>query len=59
MQPCPLADLNPQISLPFMPFFLKEIKVHSSCCYNAKDFQETMELVANGPWADQLAERQL
>ncbi|KIW66363.1 chlorophyll synthesis pathway protein BchC [Phialophora macrospora] len=43
-----VAIWDTPISIPFMQFFLKEIKFSSSCCYNANDFRETMELVANG-----------
>lgn len=43
-----MADLKSQISIPFMQFFLKEIRFSSSCCYNANDFRETMALVSNG-----------
>ncbi|KIY02678.1 uncharacterized protein Z520_01143 [Fonsecaea multimorphosa CBS 102226] len=36
------------IQLQFLPFFFKEIKVMSSCCYNEQDFKEVMELMAKG-----------
>jgi len=34
--------------VPFYPFFLKEVKIHSSCCYNEADFREVMGMVARG-----------
>lgn len=34
--------------IPFYPFFLKEVKVLSSCCYNKEDFREVMELISQG-----------
>ncbi|KAK4934303.1 hypothetical protein LTR10_024388 [Elasticomyces elasticus] len=36
------------ISIPFWQFFLKEIKLASSCCYNMQDFAEVMDLMAQG-----------
>jgi threonine dehydrogenase-like Zn-dependent dehydrogenase len=34
--------------VPFYPFFLKEVKIHSSCCYNEADFREVMAMVSRG-----------
>jgi threonine dehydrogenase-like Zn-dependent dehydrogenase len=36
------------MSLPFYPFFLKEIKIFSSCCYNKQDFEDVMGLIGQG-----------
>lgn len=34
--------------IPFSTFFLKEIKILSSCCYNKEDFREVMDLIGEG-----------
>ncbi|EHY55435.1 hypothetical protein HRR83_008867 [Exophiala dermatitidis] len=34
------------LQIQFWPFFLKEIKIMSSCCYNKQDFAEVMELMS-------------
>ncbi|KAJ9637944.1 hypothetical protein H2204_004534 [Knufia peltigerae] len=35
-------------AIPFWKFFLKELKIVSSCCYNAQDFQEMMDMMGEG-----------
>ena len=42
------SDLCAQFSVNFRPFFLKEIKIASCCCYNDKDFSRVMELIRHG-----------
>ncbi|OQU97386.1 hypothetical protein CLAIMM_03320 [Cladophialophora immunda] len=42
-----IAQWEKPFSVNFRPFFLKEIKIASCCCYNDKDFSEVMELVRN------------
>lgn len=42
------ADLLGQFRVNFRPFFLKELKITSCCCYNDKDFIEVMELMRRG-----------
>lgn len=37
-----------QMQIQFLIFFLKEINIRSSCCYNEEDFKEVMELMAKG-----------
>ena len=36
------------MTIPFFQFFLKEIKIVSSCCYNKDDFKTVIELMAQG-----------
>ncbi|EXJ85646.1 hypothetical protein A1O1_06012 [Capronia coronata CBS 617.96] len=40
-----LALWEKPLVVDFWPFFLKEIKILSSCCYNRQDFAEVMELM--------------
>jgi threonine dehydrogenase-like Zn-dependent dehydrogenase len=43
-----LRFLTTQLSVPFFPFFFKEVKLLSSCCYNSQDFAEVMDLMSKG-----------
>ncbi|KAK5053897.1 hypothetical protein LTR84_001859 [Exophiala bonariae] len=36
------------MSIPFYQFFLKEIKIFSSCCYNKQDFEDVVRLIGQG-----------
>ena len=37
-----------KMQIGFILFFIKEIIIRSSCCYNEVDFKEVMELMAKG-----------
>lgn len=39
---------DPQFHVNFRSFFIKEIKIVSSCCYNNRDWREVMKLMSEG-----------
>ncbi|KIX07220.1 chlorophyll synthesis pathway protein BchC [Rhinocladiella mackenziei CBS 650.93] len=43
-----IAMWEKPLMIEFFTFFLKEIKIISSCCYNEEDFREVMKLIGQG-----------
>jgi hypothetical protein len=43
-----------QITLPFFPMWMKEMRLVSSFCYNEQDFKEVMVNIGQGKRSDRL-----